>query len=85
MRNETVKPTPPIVPLPITAAQPTVGRSRPRLSLVSSQAEPTIATGLPSTYPAITPRVTGDRTAWARKLPLSAMPALASPNSGTMT
>ena len=61
MRNDTVNPTPPIVPLPTTAAQPTVGRSRPRLSLVSSQDEPTIATGLPSDVPG--DHAEGDRRA----------------------
>ena len=35
--SETVKPIPAIVPPPATAAQPTGGRSRPRLSGVTSQ------------------------------------------------
>ena len=39
---------PAIAPPPATAAQPTGGRSRPRLSLVTSQATPAIPTGLPS-------------------------------------
>ncbi len=34
--SETVKPIPAIVPPPATAAQPTGGRSRPRLSRVTS-------------------------------------------------
>ena len=38
--SETVKPMPAIVPPPATAAQPTGGRSRPRLSRVTSQALP---------------------------------------------
>ena len=47
--SETVKPMPAIVPAPATAAQPTGGRSRPRLSRVTSQDVPMIPTGLPST------------------------------------
>ncbi len=49
IRIETVKPIPAIAPPPIVAAQPTGGRSRPRLSFVTSQETPAIPTGLPST------------------------------------
>ncbi len=44
----TVKPIPAIAPPPATAAQPTGGRSRPRLARVSSQEVPVIPIGLPS-------------------------------------
>ena len=41
--SATVKPIPAIVPPPATAAQPTGGRSRPRVSRVSSHELPTNA------------------------------------------
>ena len=85
MRMETVKPIPAMVPTPVTAAQPTGGRSRPRLSRVSSQDAPAMPAGLPATYPIRMPSVIGEAYARARKLPLSTIPALASANSGTMT
>ncbi len=47
--SDTVKPTPPIAPAPATAAQPTGGRSRPRLIRVMSHAAPVVPTGLPTT------------------------------------
>ena len=47
--RETVKPMPAIAPAPATAAQPTGGRSRPRLSRVTSQDAPTMPIGLPTT------------------------------------
>ena len=47
--SATVKPIPAIVPPPATAAQPTGGCMRPRLSRVTSQEPPTIPTGLPTT------------------------------------
>ena len=47
--SETVNPMPAIAPPPATAAQPTGGRSRSRLSLVTSQDMPPIPIGLPST------------------------------------
>ena len=45
----TVKPTPAIVPAPLTAAQPTGGRRRPPLSRVTSQEPPMMPTGFPRT------------------------------------
>src|SRR5438094_759727 len=48
-RSETVKPIPAIVPPPATAAQPTGGCSRPRLSRVASHVHPRMPTGLPTT------------------------------------
>src|ERR1700722_2596592 len=56
----TVKPIPAIVPAPTTPAQPTGGRIRPRLSLVTSQAAPVVPTGLPTTYAIRMPSVTGE-------------------------
>ena len=47
--SEIVKPMPATVPAPATAAQPTGGRSRPRLSRVTSQEVPVIPIGLPAT------------------------------------
>ena len=44
-----MNPIPAIVPPPATAAQPTGGRSRPRLTRVTIQALPTTPTGLPTT------------------------------------
>ena len=60
MRMETVKPIPAMVPTPATAAQPTGGRSLPRLIRVSSQDAPAIPAGLPTTYPMRMPRVMGE-------------------------
>ena len=84
MRNDTLNPTPPIAPQPTTAAQPTVWRSRPRLSTVTSQEAPVIATGLPSTYPAITPSVTGERDRLGEEPAVQADARIGQPNSGTM-
>ena len=47
--SATVKPIPAIVPPATTAAHPTGGRSRPRLSRATSQETPTMPTGLPIT------------------------------------
>ncbi len=80
-----MKPIPAIVPPPATAAQPTGGRSRRRLSRVSSHELPRIPTGFPTTYPKKIPSVIGDETAWPRKAPSTTMPAFASANSGTIT
>ena len=49
MSSDTVKPMPAIAPAPVTAAQPTGGRTRPRVRRVTSQAKPAIPTGLPTT------------------------------------
>ena len=49
--SATVKPMPEMVPLPITAAHPIGGRTRPRLSRVTTHEVATTATGLPTTYP----------------------------------
>ena len=49
MRRETVNPIPAIVPAPSTAAQPTGGRSRPPVNLVTSAAMPVTPIGLPAT------------------------------------
>jgi hypothetical protein len=82
--SETVNPMPAMVPAPVTAAQPTGGRSRPRDTRSSSQAAPTVPAGLPSTYPARMPSVTGEVKARARNSPVIAIPALARANSGTI-
>jgi hypothetical protein len=47
--SATVKPIPARAPPPATAAQPTGGRSRPRLSFVTSQVLPITPTGFPAT------------------------------------
>ncbi len=47
--SETVKPIPATAPPPAVATQPTGGLTRPRLSLLASQAMPVTPTGLPST------------------------------------
>jgi hypothetical protein len=44
-----VNPIPAIVPPPATAAQPTGGRTRPRLTRVTSNEQPRMPTGLPTT------------------------------------
>ena len=49
IRMDTAKPIPAIVPTPATAAQPTGGRSRPRLRRVSSQDAPVMPSGFPAT------------------------------------
>ncbi len=49
MSRATVKPIPAIAPAPATAAQPTGGWMRPRLSRVTSHAAPVVPTGLPTT------------------------------------
>ncbi len=46
--SETVKPMPAMVPPPASAAQPTGGRSAPRLAKRSASEAPTIPSGLPS-------------------------------------
>ena len=48
IRSETVNPIPAMVPPPATAAQPTGGRSRPRLSFVTSRQAPLIPIGFPT-------------------------------------
>ena len=48
-RSATVKPIPAIVPPPATAAQPTGGCTRPRLNRVTSQDEPRMPSGFPTT------------------------------------
>ncbi len=55
-----MKPTPAMVPAPVTAAQPIGGWILPRLTLVSSQAAATVPTGFPATYPSRIPSVTGE-------------------------
>jgi hypothetical protein len=47
--SETVNPMPATVPTPSTAPQPTGGDSRPRVTLLTSQAVPAVPTGLPTT------------------------------------
>ena len=47
--RDTMNPMPATAPAPVTAAQPTGGRIRPRLTRVSSQAAPTVPAGLPTT------------------------------------
>ena len=49
--SETVNPMPAIVPPPATAAQPTGGRSRPRLSRASSHGAPTMPDRLADDVP----------------------------------
>ena len=49
IRIETVNPIPAMVPPPATAAQPTGGRSLPRVRVVTSQAVPKMPTGFPTT------------------------------------
>ena len=49
IRMDTANPIPAIVPTPVTVAQPTGGRSRPRLSRVSSHDAPVMPSGLPAT------------------------------------
>jgi hypothetical protein len=80
-----VKPIPAIAPPPTSAAQPTGGRTRPRLSFVTSQVPPTTPTGFPSTYPIRIPSVIVEVNARPRKPGSSAMPAFASAKSGTIT
>ena len=85
MSRDTVNPMPAIVPAPRIDAQPAGGRSRPLLTLVTRYETPAMPSGLPATYPATMPRVTGEVKARARNGPLIWTPALASANSGTMT
>jgi len=49
IRSETVKPMPATVPAPPTAAQPTGGRSRPRVARVGSQVPLRMPIGLTAT------------------------------------
>ena len=83
--SDTVKPIPAMAPPPARAAHPIGGRTRPRLTLFTSQDEPVTPTGFPSTYAVRIPRVIGDVNARPRKPASSAMPAFASANSGTIT
>ena len=83
--SETVKPIPAIAPPPASAAHPTGGCSRPPLTFVTSQEPPVTPIGFPSTYEIRIPRVIGEVNARPRKPALSAMPAFASANSGTIT
>ena len=43
-----MKPIPATVPAPATAPQPTDGRTRPWLSLLTSHAHPAVPSGLPT-------------------------------------
>ena len=65
-------------------SEPTGGRTRPRLSRVTNHVEPAIPIGFPATYATMIPSVTGEAYACAKKWPLTAIPALASANSGTI-
>ena len=47
--SETVKPMPALAPPPVTAAQPTGGRSRRRVNTVTNHDTPRMPTGLPTT------------------------------------
>src|SRR5207244_12024824 len=85
IRRATVKPAPAIAPPPATAAHPTGGRSRPRLSLVASNETPRMPAGLPATYPNTIPRKIGEVMARESRPPLMAMPALARANRGRIT
>src|SRR5450755_3399391 len=58
--RDTVKPIPAMVPPPATVAQPTGGRSTPRLILVTNHDPATMPTGFPSTYPTRMPTVIGE-------------------------
>ncbi len=49
IRMDTANPIPAIAPTPATVAQPTGGRSRPRLSRVSSHDAPVMPAGFPAT------------------------------------
>ncbi len=82
--RDTVTPMPAIVPAPTTDAQPAGGRILPRLAVVTSQAAPAVPIGLPATYPARMPSVSGEVNARARNAPLITSPALASANNGTI-
>ena len=82
--SETANPMPARAPAPATETQPTGGRIRPRLALVTSQVTPVTPAGLPSTVPATMPTVIGDVTEWARNSTLTGMPTLARVNTGTM-
>ena len=55
-----MKPIPATVPVPATAPQPTDGRTRPWLSLLTSHAHPAVPSGLPTRYPTMMPSVTGE-------------------------
>lgn len=46
--RETVNPIPATAPTPVTAPQPTGGASRPLVRRLTSQAAPTVPTGLPT-------------------------------------
>jgi hypothetical protein len=83
--SATVKPIPATAPPPATAAQPTGGRSRPRLSFTTSQEPPMMPIGFPARYPNSTPRVIGEVNPRARESASTAIPALASAKAGTMT
>jgi hypothetical protein len=49
MSSETVNPIPAVAPPPTSAAQPTGGRRRPRLRIVTRYDAPRIPIGLPAT------------------------------------
>ena len=67
------------------AGQVIVSRAPPSTGRVASHAAPMMPSGLPTTYAAMIPSVTGDVTAADSRSPSSWMPALASANSGTIT
>ena len=49
MSSEIVNPMPAAAPTPMTPAQPTGGRTRPRVKRVSTHEVPAIPSGLPTT------------------------------------
>ena len=83
--SETVKPMPADAAATASAGQVIVRRAPPSAGRVASQAAPMMPSGLPTTYAARMPSVTGDVTAADSRSPSSWMPALASANSGTIT
>jgi hypothetical protein len=83
--KETVKPMPAEAAAPINTGQVTVSRAPPSIGRVASQVAPRIPTGLPMTYAAMIPSVTGDVIAPDSVSESSRMPALASAKSGTIT
>ena len=85
IRSETVKPMPAIAPPPSTDAQPTGGRIRPRLSLVTSRGRAGDAHRLADQVGDDDPERDRRAVGADRKPPLITMPALASANSGTIT
>ena len=83
--NDTVKPIPAIVPPPITDAQPTGGRSLPRLSRVTIHVEPAIPTRLTDDvgddYPERDRRAVRAR----EKAAVDLMPSVGEREQGTIT